>query len=74
MSQDQNKADLNWCANRALALYDEGKQDEAISSFLNDVTKYPEIAWVSSMVAMGLLRSSLGSRDKFERAMKGFNV
>jgi hypothetical protein len=70
---EKNEKDLNWCANRALAIYDRGMEEYAIDSFINDVTKCPGIAWVAPKAKV-LLRNALGSREEFEKALRGFNV
>ena len=67
---------LNWAVERALAEYDVSGETAAFASFMSDVNKEEDIAWIAGnpmSVPILLMGLRLG-RDEFKKAMEGFNV
>lgn len=68
---------MNFCVDRALALYDAGNLKGAESSFFSDVKKHPATAYIGTgpMAEFDLvvvLDGQNKGREAFEEAMRGF--
>jgi hypothetical protein len=59
---------------RALEYYDAGDKKNAFASFLSDVTKHDDTAWIASHPATFMLLETgyAGGRDRFKYMMEGF--
>lgn len=67
---------LNWAIERALEHYDIGDKDNAIVSFVSDVGKHQDTAWIQHHALTGVIlwEGCVKGRDAFWKAMSGFNV
>lgn len=67
---------LNRAIERALEYYDIGEKDNAVASFLSDVGKHQDTAWIQQHALTGVIlwEGCYKGRDAFRKAMSGFNV
>jgi hypothetical protein len=75
----ENQVHLNWCVERALAIFDpkdKVKVGAAIQSFLHDTGEHPGTKHIqdNARLTTTFLWDARASIGRFKRALKGFNV
>ncbi|MCL2451434.1 hypothetical protein FWD20_00940 [Candidatus Saccharibacteria bacterium] len=67
---------LNWAIKRALELYDAGQKENAVKSFMSDMTKHPGTAFIAAKpFSLMLVQTGCNtSRQEFQNMMAGFKL
>lgn len=76
MTATTAKQELRIAADRALGYFDAGQSNQALDSFINDMTKDDRTAWIAEhpLTRSGLRDAMSKGRAEFEKAMVSFKV